>query len=650
MNKIFIDDNYKTQFCDCASLRLLADEVRKRVKGNDVIFIYINFKFEKSKRQDQSGMEFLIWLRLANVMNYCVLHSFETLHSLLNREQKYLIATSKGTSFVQMPIDFDKIELTKKCEEKGEPENIRKALKAVFSNTELKHRLANIYGLWFMFNIHNKFFPKENLEPTIFSKEFLNNFNELQLIVANFLVEGNNSRNSINPLVLKIAEIKKRIKGKNPRILYIDDKAEIGWGSLIKKILFQNETNIDFQVYVPEKRDFTNDANFKILSDKVKDKIYNNGKFTDCILLDLRLADEEGQIDDLSSLSGIMLLEAIHKSFPYLPVIMTTASNKAESIKRVISSGADGLWTKPGLDEIRDEEYYLLSYFELLSDVEQAINKYKTLTEKHIVKAQFELSQTKPFSFLPHEIQDIDIILTDTNVWCETGANLVKNHKVLFLLSSILKREKKRFILIDDVLNELFIHTQNRKDISLRQSASFSIALIQQYKNDFMMESSFGDVGNAIREATNYNLQPSKGGGFHIVSNASKIHSFHNTKEAAEEDLKQRREDAYKPLHADDTFKLLASHLLQQGKNVLFVSNDRKCKIEILNTVKYKNEANNQNWEIPSSFDINKGILKATSKHNSFCMMISTDVLFEICLPKRGTLVETKIVPSPNTP
>ena len=58
-------------------------------------------------------------------------------------------------------------------------------------------------------------------------------------------------------------------------------------------------------------------------------------------------------------LSGIRLLKDIREKFPELPVIITTASNKAETVSYVIKSGATALWTKPGVDYIYSDDYYL---------------------------------------------------------------------------------------------------------------------------------------------------------------------------------------------------------------------------------------------------------------------------------------------------
>lgn len=654
MNKIYIDDEFKKKFGSLDSLNDLALKIKEQIKDDDVLFIYINLKFGKNTRVSKSGIELLIWLRLYEVMNHCILYSFETIFTILNNQPKHLIATSIGTSFVQLPIDLNKIDLIELKKKKAETKNIKTCLSIAFDKNELKHHLANLYGLWFLFNTHNDHFPNEKLDYSIFPDEFYRNFNNLQLSIARFLFQIDFHPNSSVNIINKINVLRENIRIKQPKILYIDDKANLGWGSLIRKILLQDDDRSHFDIINPSLKDFETDQSFYELAKNVKERIYNEGNYIDCMFLDLRLADEEGEIINIDNLSGIKLLDTIHKTFPYLPIIITTASDKAETVKKIYEFGADALWTKPGLDSIHDENKYLKEYFELLKYTETALNKYSNVTEKHIVKAQFQLSKPRHFERIPNQLKDIDIILTDTMFWCETGSRLVENHIVIYNLAKIFKLNKKRFILIDDVLNELFIKSQKTGKekigkVGLRSSATFSIKLIQQYKNERLIESSFKEVMNAIKKSTDYIKQQLEGGGYHIISSDTKVHSYHPTEETADKELEKRKEDGHFSLHADDTFKLLITYFLNQKKNVLFVSNDRKCKIEILNSFRHMAEEPNANWEIPNSFDINKGILTIQSNNLSFCMMVPTDILYKICYSKVEDRIEELVLPIPIT-
>lgn len=635
-----------------------------------ILFINVNLHSGKDSRQQQKGIELLIWLRIKGVMNHCVLYSFEDLHTILNREPKHLIATSQGTTFVLLPNNFSKLKYELLKGDTAKKDNLTETIKVSFENTGLQHKLANIYGLWFMFNLHNNYFKDERLDVNIFGKEFIESFNPLQLHIANFLVCGKNTNTSTNQLLKKVTELKTFIQTKNPKILYIDDKAEIGWADFLKKIIYGNGNSDNFQYLVPEKVSFDKQAEFEIFFEKVKLRILNNKNFIDCLLLDLRLADELGDIDDLDNLSGIKLLKRIHQSFPSLPVVMFTASNKAKSVKKIITCGADGLWTKPGLDDLKDNEYYLESYRELLSFLVSSLQKYTSQTEKHIVNAQFQTELIPEATDYPQELKDVNIILTDTTFWCYTKADLVNNHKSARRLLNLSNGfPRKRFIVINDVTNELFNHTQNKNNIALQISSQYGLETIQKYKetitnNQNWIGSGFQDVENAIKENISYLKESTKGGGFHIVSNVKKIHSYHMDESEATTELSKRKNDGYKPLHADDTFQLLIPYFMQthtiqyqdkngtmatktiNSQNVLFITDDFNSNVpNIIRTIGLK--FGNNNWTIPKGFKKEEEILKING-NGKHCLILHSKVLHKICFPKNGISVNT--IELPNTP
>ena len=131
----------------------------KKLPDDAVIFINVNLKTKDGNRQEQKGIELLIWLRIKEVMNHCVMYSFETVHQLLQRKPKHLILTSKGTSFVQLPSDFE-LNFDKLNKEKAEEDNLKNTLKAYFNkdNREnidvFKHKGANWWGLKALCEVH----------------------------------------------------------------------------------------------------------------------------------------------------------------------------------------------------------------------------------------------------------------------------------------------------------------------------------------------------------------------------------------------------------------------------------------------------------------------------------------------------------------
>ncbi len=606
-----------------------------------LLFININLTlFGTNKRQIQNGIELLTWLRVMEILNHCILYSFELMHSILMRYPRHLIVASKGTTYLQLPISVTKFDFLKCKNEKANIENLKRLFKITIDTIEIQHHLANIYGLWYMFNIHNKYFSSQKIEETIFSREFRNEFDALQQKIANFLFKHEVSQKT-DDLKNHILTLKDKIKNKNPRILYIDDKAELGWNHLIKQMLFPDENHHSLKWYNPKNENFSTEENFNSTIDTIKNLIDNNGAFTDCILLDLRLADEEGDIDDLDTLSGIRVLKAIHGKYPSLPIIMTTASNKAKSVKKAIESGADSLWTKPGLQDIKDDAYFLRNYLELLTYVEAAVTRYSTNTEKHIVKAEFELAKlSKRFiPKIPYPLNKIDIILTDTNIWAETSSSLIKYHKFLFWLS---QSTKSRFVLIDDVLTELFIHSQYTGpepiDKSLKMSALFSLRKIQEYKDSGKVFNDNNAVEQAIKKKINYRIEPSYGE-FVVISSVDQIRSRHKSNEDAEKEKQRRIFKNKRPLHADDTFNSLIPNYLSTNKNVLFISNDKGLKYSLILNLLNKQVSIHP---IPKKEDLNMHIIKI-NVNKFFCFLVPGGEISKILFDKDNNYQITEL-------
>ena len=65
------------------------------IDKDDVFFVNVNLIINGCSRQEQKGVELLVWLRIKGIINHVVLYSFETLYSLLNRMPKHLVITSK---------------------------------------------------------------------------------------------------------------------------------------------------------------------------------------------------------------------------------------------------------------------------------------------------------------------------------------------------------------------------------------------------------------------------------------------------------------------------------------------------------------------------------------------------------------------------
>ncbi len=131
-------------------------------------------------------------------------------------------------------------------------------------------------------------------------------------------------------------------KGDYPRILYVDDNADIGWSDIIQVIIYGKKS--------PEKFKSLSGTHQSInaLCNEVIVDIKDNSR--DLVFLDLRLKNETGNFTEVRQLSGAEVLIKIREEFPGIPVMMTTASNKHWSYQSLLSIGANAYWMKEGLD------------------------------------------------------------------------------------------------------------------------------------------------------------------------------------------------------------------------------------------------------------------------------------------------------------
>ena len=129
-----------------------------------------------------------------------------------------------------------------------------------------------------------------------------------------------------------------KIQAAGKRILLIDDEAEKGWSSVLRKIFKTSAAN-DFQVINEKIKDI---ADLTAASKKIIDS--NN---FDLYLIDLRLGglDEENMVSP-DGFSGAKLLKYIKSLNEGNQVIIFTASNKAWNMKSLLDMGANGYYIK----------------------------------------------------------------------------------------------------------------------------------------------------------------------------------------------------------------------------------------------------------------------------------------------------------------
>lgn len=432
MNYLIIDDNdFAKVLCnemngnqDCPESNFiiakeqttseLAETIKAKINDNNdtVIFLNVNLKTKDGHRQAQKGIELLIWLRVKGILNHVVLYSFETLHALLNRNSKHLIATSKGTSFVQLPSNFEKIknaidENRLKQLKKEDIKDVKQTLKAYFSIDKFRHQEANWWGVKALWDVHRivvgqsitQFpYPKKISEKNntlnnqvgifIYSNDdisigsALNKNVDLKTGDRTYKIEGGhclsititNNQQEKYQNILK--GIKYAVEARKPNILYIDDNANNGWKDILEKM-----TGVSITTIAPNKNN--KKSTECLYNEDIKNMVINQN--ISLVLLDLRLYDETERSADIDTFSGKLLLDEIRKYHKGIPIMIVTASNKVWSYEELMKSGADAYWIKEGIDNNFTAEESVRNYYKLLWMIEKLTSEdyilIKTLTD-----------------------------------------------------------------------------------------------------------------------------------------------------------------------------------------------------------------------------------------------------------------------------
>ena len=101
------------------------------------------------------------------------------------------------------------------------------------------------------------------------------------------------------------------------------------------------------------------------------------------MLLDLRLENEKDFRNVLDYSGGKLLLKLKNK-FITLPVIIFTASNKAETLRQLIGAGAEYVYTKEGIDDGLNDNLTLNNTLNLIEEVSKCMKKFKNSNFIHL--------------------------------------------------------------------------------------------------------------------------------------------------------------------------------------------------------------------------------------------------------------------------
>lgn len=180
-----------------------------------------------------------------------------------------------------------------------------------------------------------------------------------QVIPIQKFIDAESSHLSSQSLV----GLRKTLKSRKPKILYIDDQAFEGWSTLLQMMIYGSPSSEKFSTYAPKPGEDL-DQMFEMFDENFFSDV-------DMVMLDLRLFKEAGT----DQISGEYILDRIKRKHAGLPVLLVSATNKSENLETLQALGAEALWTKEGIDSRLDEKGAVRNYLKLLELIEMLTNQ-----------------------------------------------------------------------------------------------------------------------------------------------------------------------------------------------------------------------------------------------------------------------------------
>lgn len=440
------------------------------LKKNKVFIIDLD-SFPKIKRIP--AFDIYIYLRYflpkTNAYSFYFVSS-NSFQDWIKQDVAHLIFTAPGNRFIQNDKPINDEDLLKKCKIVDyEYQELVPYYKATIDMEAHRHKVANIWGIHRLnaaYNtIHNNTIDSSNngslsLEYALASLSYLS-------IEKETIHQNDNLTNNYIKEISVFLE-----KTKDNKILYIDDLAS-QWAPTLQKVL--GITGEKFKFIEPtfnEKEKSLKD----IASDFLKAiKAIIKDFQPDIILLDLRLTNKDEQKPN--EYTGAYLARNLKNAFSSIPILMFTASNKAENLRIALNNGCDNLWSKEGIDSYEGMRYSIKNYWALLSMVERATSKFKDEFEKRAYETDIFLEKLKAEKTVEDDFKNIfdtyKTIIVDTCYILTITNNVtnligIKNIAKLLYQAKLYNENqdnKVKILLLQEVFLELFIHSKKNIEV-----------------------------------------------------------------------------------------------------------------------------------------------------------------------------------------
>ena len=326
--------------------------------------------------------ELLLKIRITKSENQrvhvCIIGNLP-LEMVLRLEERALLMGSNGVSYLRLPEKLSQELIKEKIGDNATEENTRSFISKLVEIRRLRHSYANVWGLDRLMEIHKKYYSDYNWQPGDKYDDDKKIKNSLGYQMAEYVFLKN--EDIIEPqwkTSMAVNGIKRVVAlGQQINVLFIDDKAESGWLSVLTSLLSP------VKIICMPIDDYNNDDLIKKFED-----INKNNKIN-VIISDLRLYLHEEQEIDYNKLKSIQLMKYVYDDDEYEKVqyILFTASNQLMNYKNVILSkyAPAGIYLKEGFDLIINSSQHDENYRNLLNSLSAALNnsinaKYRKLS------------------------------------------------------------------------------------------------------------------------------------------------------------------------------------------------------------------------------------------------------------------------------
>lgn len=376
------DDNLDLWFWHWAQARL-----HSRVDplpGEGLFLINAHGRFARgAHRQDLQGVEVLKHIRLTPWLGsargwHAIVYSLEPLDDILSRKPGDLVLKSRGVTFLRLPsalqlrnalinvyprkkwasLNLMEIlsDLARNDSAAPNERSFRPYVASDYTPPDSAHETSNLWGLYEMWptSLAQKF-PEVDA-PGDLPTDVLAFVLSLNSKKARWL-EGERTRHA-DTTTKKTMELL-RTACKDKRIIFVDDEAERGWAQFLRLLLNQpGADGANCILWTPDpatlvglRRALTSKDRHAALIKELAAQIREQKP--DLVILDLRLCGSAEFTAPPAQSSGMELARVLRASELFLPILLFTASNKAETLQISHSHNIDEYWMKPGLGEHR---------------------------------------------------------------------------------------------------------------------------------------------------------------------------------------------------------------------------------------------------------------------------------------------------------